>query len=85
MVGIVEPVHKKIRCNEDIDIRANHNSDNTIKTVRIISGSGTPSAATTGSLAAAGSIYQDMSGSGDLFIKTSQPNGTWVLFINHSP
>lgn len=76
MVGILERIDDRVRFDGDIDIRARNQKTADVHELRIMSGSGTPTSAT-GSLAEAGSLYVDTSGTGKLYIKTSRINGAY--------
>lgn len=66
----------KFVCYNEFDIRANNKTTGDVVELRLISGSGTPGSAT-GSLSSAGTLYIDTNGTGQLWMKTSQVNGSW--------
>ena len=82
MVGLTEKVDDRIRCRDDLDIRARYSKTGDAEEWRLITGSGAPTSAT-GTLAESGSIYVDISGTGDLYIKSSRTAGAWSKIINH--
>lgn len=69
-------VNTRLVIDRELDFRASNVNDATLAEWRMITGSGTPGSAT-GTLAAAGSLYIDINGTGQVWMKTSAVNGSW--------
>ena len=86
MTGLIEPVHQKVVFKEEINIGGVHQASSATDIPHgpvIVSGSGAPASGLVGTLASVGSLYMDVSGTGELYIKTSQKLGTWESIKNH--